>query len=165
VSKIITALAEAQPAIVTHHLIRNKFLRSSSHTKLAPGSIFLRSIENMLSGVGPKSDSNVFPISKTICETPRAELFFGGEKEEKAAAGAANIEDELRAWAPNYIFCACRQQADRRLERVSEKHLTQCHCVCSSLSAIGTWPCIIHAPARALARAPSRNKKAARRVK
>jgi hypothetical protein len=45
----------------------------------------------------------VFPISKTICETPRAELFFGGEKE-KAAAGAANIEDELCAWAPNYIF-------------------------------------------------------------
>ena len=70
----------------------------------------------------------------------------------KVAAGAANIEDELCAWAPNYIFfCACRQQADRRLERVSEKHLTQCHCVCSSLSAIGTWPCIIHARALSLA--------------
>jgi hypothetical protein len=65
----------------------------------------------MLPGVGPKNDSNVFPISKTICETPRAELFFGGEKE-KAAAGAANIEDELCAWAPNYIFL-CLPAASR----------------------------------------------------
>jgi hypothetical protein len=133
--------------LVTHHLIRNKFLR-----KVSPWINFLarRHREYALESV-QKTTRMCFPYPKQSAKRTVLSFFFGGEKE-KAAAGAANIEDELCAWAPNYIFfCACRQQADRRLERVSEKHLTQCHCVCSSLSAIGTWPCIIHARALSLA--------------
>jgi hypothetical protein len=61
-----------------------------------------------------------FPYPKQSAKRPVLS-FFGGEKEEKAA-GAANIEDELRAWAPNYIFFlpCLPAAADRRLERLRE---------------------------------------------